>query len=119
MDQVTLVKNKYRLEQWTKLILDCQNSGMKVRDWCRLNNVTHHAYYYWLKKVRLAACDKLDLVDTNSSLPVEFQKLEITSPIPETRAAVIIRLNNTTVEISEGASQQTIQAVLLALQSIC
>lgn len=28
MDQVTLVKNQYRLEQWTKLIQECQSSGI-------------------------------------------------------------------------------------------
>lgn len=51
--------------------------------------------------------------------PVAFKKLEVHTPVPNTQAAVIIRLNGATVEISEGTSQQTIQAVLLALQSIC
>ena len=41
------------------------------------------------------------------------------SPLSDTKAAVIIRLPNATLEINEGASQQTVQAVLLALQSIC
>ena len=48
-----------------------------------------------------------------------FKKLEVTTPVGNTKAAVIIHLGGATVEISEGASQQTIQAVLLALQSIC
>ena len=39
MDQVTLVKNQYRLEQWTRLIQDCQSSGMRVDDWCEANGV--------------------------------------------------------------------------------
>ncbi|MBQ1241560.1 MAG: IS66 family insertion sequence element accessory protein TnpB, partial [Lachnospiraceae bacterium] len=51
--------------------------------------------------------------------PVTFKKLEVTSPLPNTQAAVIIRLPNATLEINEGASQQTVQAVLLALQSVC
>lgn len=51
MDQITLVKNRYRLEQWKKLIQECQSSGMKVDDWCEANGVTHHAYYYWLRKI--------------------------------------------------------------------
>ena len=50
-----------------------------------------------------------------------FKKLEVTTPVENTKAkaAVIIHLGGATVEISEGTSQQTIQAVLLALQSIC
>ena len=51
--------------------------------------------------------------------PTVFKKLEVQTPIPDTKAAVIIRLGSATVEVNEGTSQQTIQAVLLALQSIC
>ena len=40
MDQVTLVKNQYRLEQWTRLIQDCQSSGMRVDDWCEAKGVS-------------------------------------------------------------------------------
>lgn len=50
--------------------------------------------------------------------PVPFTKLEVQTPIENTKAAVIIRLPQATVEINEGASQQTVQAVLLALQSL-
>lgn len=56
-------------------------------------------------------------VDRKSPLP--FQKLEVQAPVQSTKAAVIIRLPNAVLEINEGASQQTVQAVLLALQNIC
>ena len=48
-----------------------------------------------------------------------FKKLEGITPVPDTKDAVIIRLPQATLEINEGASQETIQAVLLALQSLC
>lgn len=118
MDQVTAVKNQYRSEQWTKLIQECQSSGMKVDDWCKANGVTHHAYYYWLRKIRSHACKELPaaLETTNT---VAFKKLEVQKPVPNIQAAVIIRLPKATLEITEGTSKQTIQAVLLALQSLC
>lgn len=31
MDKVTQVKTQFRLEQWKKLISECQNSGLPVR----------------------------------------------------------------------------------------
>ena len=58
-------------------------------------------------------------VPASAEKPLAFKKLEVHTPVQNTQAAVIIRLNGATVEISEGTSQQTIQAVLLALQSIC
>lgn len=122
MDQVTQVKNQFRAEQWTQLIKECQSSGMRVDDWCIANDISRHAYYYWLRKLRLANIRKSEsavLVETPKQEPAVFKKLEVSTPVPNTKAAVIIRLNGATVEISEGTSQQTIQAVLLALHSVC
>ena len=118
MDQVTLVKNQYRLEQWTRLIQDCQSSGMRVDDWCEANGVTHHAYYYWLRKVRKAACQDLSVTSKMES-SAHFQQLEVQAPTANTQAAVIIYLPSATLEIQNGATQQTVEAVLLALKSIC
>ena len=59
MDEVTFVKTKFRQEQWEKLITDCQSSGLKVDDWCEKNQISRHAYYYWLRKIRKKACNSI------------------------------------------------------------
>lgn len=120
MDKITNAKNQFRMEQWAKLIQECQSSGMKVNDWCAANGVTHDAYYYWLRKLRKAAMQQtgLDRIP-NGSLPVTFKKLEVAAPVAGTQAAVIIHMPSATLEIHNGASQQTVEAVLLALRSIC
>ena len=51
--------------------------------------------------------------------PVTFKKLEVQSLVPDTQAAVIIHLFDATLEIHNGANQQTVEAVLLALKSVC
>ena len=118
MDEVTLVKTRFRKEQWKKLILECQNSGMKVEDWCVRHDVTKHAYYYWLRKIREEVCENLPEVREESK-PVSFKKLEVTLPVPDTETAVMIHLPSATVEVREGTSQQTVEVVLLALRNIC
>lgn len=112
MDQVTLAKNQYRLEQWTELIRNRQSSGMTTEDWCEANGVTRDAYYYWLRKVRKAAIN-------SSGDTVSFKRLEVQTPAASTQVAVIIRLPAATLEIQNGASRQTVEAVLLALKAIC
>lgn len=119
MDQVTLVKNQYRLEHWSQLIQERQSSGMKIDDWCKANGITRDAYYYWLRKIRKNACQALSLANPENNHTAAFKKLEIQSPAAGTQAAVIIHLPAATVEIQNGASQQTVEAVLLALKSIC
>ena len=120
MDQVTLVKNQMRAENWRTLIQACRQSGQTVVNWCEQNNVNSKTYYYWLRKLRTQELDGKELpVPVPDEKPVAFKKLEVQTPVTNTQAAVIIRLPNAIVEITEGTSQQTIQAVLLALQSIC
>lgn len=118
MDKVTQVKTHLRLEQWKKIISECQNSGMPVRAWCVQNEIKEQSYYYYLKKIREQAIKDLP-VPIKEEKPVVFQKLEVQLPVQNAKAAVIIRLPNAVLEINEGASQQTVQAVLLALQNIC
>ena len=119
MDQVTKVRKHLKREQWKTLIKDCQSSGMTVTVWCSLNGICEQTYYRNVKKLREEFCDNLPIPVDTPEKPVTFKKLEVMTPLPDTKAAVIIRLPNATLEINEGASQQTVQAVLLALQSVC
>ena len=119
MDQVTKVRKYIKREQWKTLIKECQSSGMTVTAWCSLNGICEQTYYRNLKKLREELCENLPAPVDTPEMPVAFKKLEVMSPLSDTKAAVIIRLPNATLEINEGASQQTVQAVLLALQSIC
>lgn len=121
MDQVTKVKKYLKREQWKALIKDCQSSGMTVTAWCAANDICEQTYYRNLKKLREELCSSLPaaVYDNQPENPVAFKKLEVAPPIQSTKAAVIIRLPNATLEVNEGTSQQTVQAVLLALQSIC
>ena len=121
MDQVTLAKNQMRADNWRSLIQECQQSGQTVVQWCQTNNINIKTYYYWLRKLRTQALAEKELPAPveHPEQSVAFKQLEVKSPITGTRAAVIIHLPNATLEVTEGTSQQTIQAVLLALQSVC
>ena len=120
MDLVTKVRKRLKLEQWKTIITECRASGMTVTSWCKTHGIAEQTYYRNLKKLREMEIDKLpaSLMPLPDEKPVAFRKLEVQTPIPDTQAAVIIHLNGATVEVSEGTSQQTIQAVLLALQNV-
>ena len=59
MDKVTQVKTQFRLEQWKKLISECQASGLSVRNWCNQNDIREQTYYYYLKKIREQSIENL------------------------------------------------------------
>ncbi len=119
MDKVSVVKRQFRMEEWRKRIAECQASGMAVSRWCKQNGYCEQTYYKYLKRIREEMVDALPVSVMEPSSPTVFKKLEVQTSVPGTQAAVIIRFNGATVEINEGTSQQTIQAVLLALQSVC
>lgn len=120
MDKVTVTKNELRKQQWIKIIQERQSSGQSVVSWCEENRVNIKTYYYWLRKLRLSSIEETAIsLPVQEEKPIAFKKLEVLTPLPTSKAAVIIRLPNATLEINEGASQQIVQAVLLALRNAC
>lgn len=120
MDQVTLAKNQMRAENWRTLIQACRQSGQTVVNWCEQNNINSKTYYYWLRKLRTQELERKELpVPVPEEKPVVFKQLEVQTPVTGARAAVIIRLPSATVEVVEGTSQATVEAVLLALRCLC
>lgn len=72
-----------------------------------------------MELLREELCENLPVTLNVPKKPVTFKKLEVVTPLPNTQVAIIIRLPQATLEINEGASQQTVQAVLFALQPVC
>ena len=128
MSHISEVKHQILLTEWAERIHNCQTSGMKVPEWCSQNGVNIKTYYYWLKRVRekalacipslpTAASDNAKL--STSGERISFKSLEVQVPISSFQAAVIVRLPNVTLEVANGATQHTVEAVLLALKSTC
>ena len=122
MDQVTKVRRQLKREEWKSIISECRSSGMPVKAWCREHGIVEQTYYKNLKKLREEMLESLPVPivqDDYDTKPALFKKLEVSTPVPNTKAAVIIHLGGATIEVNEGTSQHTIQAVLLALQATC
>ena len=124
MDKVKAVKAQLRLQQWAERISECQASPMTVAAWCEAHDINIKTYYYWLRKVREATVENLPVSAMHMPAevhrePAHFKKLEIQSPAPGIQTAVIVHLPQATLEVAQGTDQQTVEAVLLALKSVC
>ena len=122
MDKVTYVRKRLNREQWKTIIKECRSSGMTTAAWCKANGICEQTYYRHLKKLREEMIESLPSSITSietDNKPSVFKRIKVQPPVPEIKAAVIIHLENAIVEINNGASIDTVEAVLIALKSSC
>lgn len=89
-----------RLKQWKEIFEAQMQSGLKVRDFCRQNNLSKDQYYYWLKLVR---------DDELQRSPQTF--MELTTPVPNAVTTVdksIPHMLDNSLVISYKSAQITV-----------
>jgi len=53
------VAKEYRMANWAQIISEQKESGLTIRAFCKESGLHENCYYYWQKKLRLAAIDEL------------------------------------------------------------
>jgi len=116
------VAQQYRLKQWIERIRECRCSGQTVAMWCAEHNVNPKSYYYWLKRVRTAACEALPALKAEGNPIVPFnipvQADGGSSGSREASAAIVVRFEAVTLEIRNDASPTLIENTLRALTHV-
>ena len=115
------VASQYRLSKWTEIVSRCRSSGQTVAVWCAENNINATSYYYWLRRIRKAACEALPSISGNNVIvPVDipFHEVETDSPDQESTTGIVVRIGTVTLEISNNASATLIENTLRALQYV-
>jgi len=53
------ITNRYRLAEWAKIIQERSETGEKINEFLSRKGITKDTYYYWLRKLRVAAGGQL------------------------------------------------------------
>lgn len=108
MEDVIKVRNAYRLQKWTEIIRQCQDSGLSNKAFCRQNGISEKSYYYWLRKLRntLAQRNVPQLVQLESAPDV----------VPDTM--IHIQFYGASMDLPGSTDVAAIAAVLRSLQSL-
>ena len=121
MDQLT---NSIRRQNWVRIIHECHNrpSHMIAKQWMKENGISEKSYYYWQRKFRAEAAERMDLsLPIAQSTPeVTFMELPMTtqgtSPIAANTA--IIKVGNAEIEISEDLSDEFLMRIVKAVRYV-
>lgn len=123
MDQTTKEK---RLDEWHKLICEAEASGISKAEWCRANGVSQKQYYYWRRKVRMAAeaeniAARKPVSPAVTDEPAFLELLPPAKPDPSQcagaeQAAVALRFHGYELLVSSPAAEQTLEMVMKVLR---
>jgi len=115
------VARNYRLSQWTQIVRECRGSGQTISTWCEDHNIDPKKYYYWLKKVREAACEALPALSSGngSIIPVDVPAQKVDSVAADSPSAdIVLHLGSVTMELHNNATAILIENTLRALQNV-
>ena len=101
-----------KLLEWSERIASCRNSGMSVREWCKVNGISPSTYYNQQRKVFEASRSKSA---AESGQKPQFTEIYVSkdSPAP----AATIRIGNAEADIYPGADEETLRTICLVLKS--
>ncbi len=124
MDKLTVASHEARLSLWIERIRACKSSGLSVKEWCKQNGLTDKNYYYWMRKIKREAFETLQEQASAEDIPFQentvFSKISLPVSYTEsTGTAAILHINGIRIEIQNGASANTIHALLSTVQTLC
>lgn len=116
-------------EEWLELIQECRASGLPDREWCQIHSISINTFYNKVSDLRKKACEIPKTQAAASRQKHEVVPLDLAgSPapcpghpagdavrIPTARTAVTVRMPGYSIEIADGASEDTIRNTLMAL----
>ena len=129
MDKET---KEMKLAYWTGIIKESKSSGMKISDWCRMNQISRRQYYYWHRKVMHdtyeTAVERGLLPGTEADpasrdLPIVPEFAELTAPASDKAGehcgavGISIRWNDFTVTVSPKFSEGELAKVLRVMKN--
>lgn len=109
----------------SKNCYECRNSGQTIRAWCNERHISPQTYYRWQRAAWDA--ETQNFLEGSKRQPVMIQdeaavfaEYPLSAPVQSApAAAVILRLDTVTLEIQNGVSSETVEAVLRAVKALC
>ena len=104
-----------RMNEWSQLIHERQESGQSVRAWCRQNGIRENSYYYWLRIIREEALRETEN-KSGTLVRVEPDKLAVeTGSSQSSFGGIVIRAHGVEAEFPSGTNIAILAAFVKAL----
>ena len=112
---------QHRLQEWSRKVADCRQSGKSVKRWCEENGITTKTYYRWQQKVFSAMIEQQEQFAHPSPCEARFAELSISGSESKRTGgasglAASIRIGNVTVDFYSGADPDMVKILCQVLK---
>ena len=117
-------KHIVQLHRWKVLIQDRMNSNIKISEFCKQNNVSKDAYYYWLRQIQKeivaeanSKTNKPAISETNTFVEIQpVVSTSIPSVTNKSKPSAVIRGNGLEIELFEDTSSNFMRKLMEAVK---
>lgn len=100
--------------KWTEIIKEQRISGLAVRKWCEMNQISAPSFFYWSRVIRQDSLVKAGtMAVTGQTCFAEITPgVDRLQAVNENGICAVIRFHGSEVEIHNGADPATLESVL-------
>ena len=116
---------EYRLAHWTQIMQDRKQRGLSIRAYCEKIGISKNTYFYWQKKLRVAACEELltisqpEVSSDNSAAPMSWAMCEVSSKSSGEDKVLRIEINGCHVLANTDTDPELLARTCKVLMSLC
>jgi len=129
-----------KLAQWAQIIQSANESTLGRKEWCAENGITESAFYYWQRRVRKYALEKMldhgendqlllpdqePKSDKNGFYEISLNSIKPTEPssaapslYSSSAKSITIHRNGFIIDVEEGFSQDLLSSVLKVISNV-
>ena len=111
--KLTKYTNDLKMQKWTGIVVNCNESGMSKTAWCRENNVSIKSFFYWQHKLRMKMIDSSPTTKATEIVQINLHGETIRQKSAEPSDVIVIRKNGVTVELP--MTESTVESVIRGL----
>ena len=104
MQNTREIAEEYRLAHWAQVMRERTEFGMSIKAYCRQIGISGNTYFYWQKKLREAACEKMAAPPPaepgeNSLAAPAFTEVQLEAPPAQPTLTGTVKPSRISVEI--------------------
>ena len=124
------VAKEYRITKWAHIIRARNESGLSIKAFCEGEGIRESVYYYWQRKLRETACERLTGMQTGTAETIAVapgfaevkmaeETAQMTLPGPENSGQVRIEANGIHITADETYPPGKLAVLLRELSRLC